>query len=959
MATTGPQSSDEAVPGGALPTGTVTFVMTDVEGSTPLWEREPDAAHLAMARHDVLVTEAVQRHRGVPIRPRGEGDSRFAVFSSAADGVAGALAIQQALVAEHWPTSIPVKVRIGVHTGEVRLRDADYYGTEVNRCARLRGLGHGGQILVSDVTAELVRETLPPGASLDDLGEHWLKGLSRPLRVYQLVAPGLPTDLPPLDSPSAHRHNLPVQRTSLLGRAPEIELGRRLLHASGARIVTVTGPGGVGKTRLALHLAESLLPGFADGVWLVDLASIVEPALVPFAIARALGLQEQGGRPLAESVVEYLRPLSLLLLLDNFEHVLGAAPFVATLLAACPNVRVLVTSREPLHLYGEHELPVPPLALPRPDDRADASALSEHAATALFVQRARAVKPDLVLTAATAASISRSCIQLDGLPLAIELAAARVKQLSPPAILERLERAGGRASLSLLVAGPRDAPSRQQTLRNTIAWSYALLTDDDRMLFRRLAIFVGGFSLAAVRDVVADPRLSDDDWELDLLDLLGSLADKSLLRRTDDVAGEPRWRLLETIRRFGLERLREEDDVALVQRRHVEHYVALAEAAEGKLRGQEQAAWLDRLEAEHANMRAAMAWSVGESRDPECASRLASALALFWFMHGHLSEGSRWLDQALAADASVPPVIRAKARVEAGALARFQSRPRRAAELLEAGVGLYRELGNLRGVARGLSQWGFALQQVNSADERAPALLEESAEIYRLLGDRAGLALALFNIGAAAVRRHNLDLAQQGLDEALALYRALGDNSLVARVLGHLGKVACARGAYDQATRLCDEAVALSRHTGNYPAMTYALSVLGDVAHALGQDDRATELYIESLEGRRARGHLTGLPECLQGLACAAAARHAPDWAPRLLGAAEAMIESAGTGMSLAGLDRLARDVAALKERQEVAAFDAAWTAGRAMTIDQAFELALEPATPTPTPAIPTPLAPS
>ena len=407
-----------------LPSGTVTFLLTDVEGSTALWEQAPEAMRAALARHDELFEASVHAHGGAHIRPRGEGDSRFAVFASAPDAVAACIAMQRAFAAEAWPTPRPIKVRIGLHTGEAELRDGDYYGSAVNRCARLRGIGHGGQSLLSGSTTALVTGRLPDGAILTDLGEHQLKDLTQPERVTQVTVPDLPSEFPPLISLNARLHNLSIQPTALLGRDAAVAEVRALVD-TGARLVTLTGPGGTGKTRLGLRVAADLAERFDHGAFLVELAPITDPVLVPSTIAQVVGVRDLSGRPVLDALREYLRSRSLLLVLDNFEQILAAAPVVAELLASCPNLCVLVTSREPLHLRVEHEYAVPPLATPDPAHLPAPERLSEYAAVALFVERAAAVRADFAVSGENARAISEICARLDGLPLAIELGLVR------------------------------------------------------------------------------------------------------------------------------------------------------------------------------------------------------------------------------------------------------------------------------------------------------------------------------------------------------------------------------------------------------------------------------------------------------------------------------------------------------------------------------------------------------
>ena len=467
-----------------LPTGTVTFLFTDVEGSTKLWERYPEAMRASMARHDEVLLGVMESSGGFVFKT--VGDAFCVAFPSAPHALEAALAAQRALLSEGQEKTGPLRVRMALHTGSADERGGDYFGPPVNRVARLLSAGHGGQILLSSATKELVRDALPEGASLSDLGERRLKDLFRPERVFQLIAPELPTSYPPLKSLDARTNNLPAQPTPLVGRESELGEVRDLLRTEGVRLLTLTGPGGIGKTRLGLQVAAELLDKFEDGVFFVALATITDPALVASAIAEPLGVVEAGDQPLEEGLKDFLRSKELLLLLDNFEQVLGGAPLVGELLSACPKLNVLATSRSVLRVYGEQEYPVPPLELPRPGRLPPIDRLSQYEAVRLFIERAKAASPNFSVTDENAPAVAEICMRLDGLPLAIELAAARIKLLTPGAMLERL---GSR--LKLLGGGSRDLPERQRTLRGTIEWSHALLEEGERMLFARLAVFSG------------------------------------------------------------------------------------------------------------------------------------------------------------------------------------------------------------------------------------------------------------------------------------------------------------------------------------------------------------------------------------------------------------------------------------------------------------------------------------
>ena len=886
----------------ALPSGTVTFLLTDVEGSTALWEDAPEAMRAALARHDMLFEDAVTAQGGVHIRPRGEGDSRFAVFTSAPDAVTAALTIQRSFTAEEWPTPRPVKVRIGLHTGEAELRDGDYYGTAVNRCARLRTIGHGGHVLLSEATFVLVRDNLPAGTSLLDQGEHRLKDLTRPERVFQLVADDLPADLPPLASLDARPHNLPIQPTVLLGRELEVDDVRQLLRRAETRLVTLTGPGGTGKTRLSLQVAAELVDWFEDGSLFVELAPIGDPALVPSTIAQVVGVHAVGSRPVLESLKEYLRRRSLLLVLDNFEQILPAAPVVSELLATAPGLKVLITSREALRLRGEREYAVPPLALPDAQHRPTPDTLSRCAATALFVERAVDVRDDFAVTAENAAAVAEICVRLDGLPLAIELAAARVRLLTPEAMLARLER-----RLPLLTGGARDLPARQRTLRDAIAWSYDLLEPDEQALFRRLAVFVGGCTLDSA-EATATAEVGDRRWALaahDVLDGIESLIAKNLLRRVSGPGGASRMAMLETVREYGLEQLAQAGELHAMRRWHRVHFLDLAERAEPGMRGPEQIVWLDRLEAEHDNLRAALTWCLADATDADRALRLAGALVWFWLTRAHVTEGRRWLDLVLERPDGAP-VAYLKALHGAGWLAHMQHDAATAQRRADAALTLARDLGH---------PWSLSF-----------ALLLRARVAY-------------FGGDAPTVR----PLAEQCLLAA----REAGDEWLIAWALHLHALAAHIAGDYPTARGYYEQSLAIRQRIGSLEGIGMCQHLLGMVAYQEGEYEEARRLNGASFPALRQVGlHIVHNP--LATLAALAVRLGQPRRAARIAGATQAY----GDLINLAPIPlaaEIVRPVPALaRELLGGPEFDRAWAEGQAMSLDDAIAeaLAVEPQRP-------------
>ena len=804
--------------GQALPTGTITFLLTDVEGSTPLWEQAPEAMRAALSRHDALFEQAVADHGGDHIRARGEGDSRFAVFPSAAEALAAALAIQHAFAVEAWPTPRPIKVRIGIHTGEAHLRDGDYYGSAVNRCARLRDLGHGGQTLLSEVTETLVRDALPSGALLRELGRHRLRGLTQPERVFQLSAPDLPSDFPALTSSSTRFNNLPTHRSALIGREREIADVQTLLLRPDIGLVTLVGPGGTGKTRLATQVAAELVDELEDGACFVALAPIRDPNLVAATIGQALALPMDGGRPPLEAVKSFIHDRELLLVLDNLEQVLDAAPQFVELLAAATGLKLLVTSRVALRVSDERVYEVPPLSLPRhipSTGGADAVlTLGQYAAIRLFVERAQAAHAGFTLTAANAADVVELCRRLDGLPLAIELAAARARLLPPSAMLARLAGPTSAPTLRLLTGGPRDQPARLQALRNTIAWSYDLLESSEQMLFRRLAIFVGGCTIeAAEAAYVALPSAQSQDLD-DVLDGVDSLLAKSLLRRVDGADGQQRYTMLETIREYGLESLALTGEQPALQRWHAAYFLELAEAAEIGMRGAEQVAWMFHLQADQDNLRAALEWGLGPDGDADLALRLCGALAWFWYnpgSHGgpHQEESRRRFTQTLRLSTG-PSLGRAKVLAGAGRMAHMQQ---------ESAVAL--------------------------------PLIEESLAIAQQIGDRWWTAWNLHLLGRVAYFEHDPETATSFGQESLALAREIGDDWLAAWALHLLALASYVADDLPAARRYFDESLAIRRRLGYSEGITLVLSLLGTVAHREGNYAEALALLIESLEGQQ------------------------------------------------------------------------------------------------------------
>jgi predicted ATPase/class 3 adenylate cyclase len=743
-----------------LPTGTVTFLFTDIEGSTRLAQDLGDAWPPLLERHREIARAAWADQQGVEIGT--EGDSFFVVFTIAPSAVAAAVQAQRGLSAEPWPPGGQIRIRMGLHTGEGLLSGGSYVGLDVHRAARIANGGYGGQVLVSATTQALVEGSLPDGVTLGDLGEHRLKDLSRPERIWELRIEGLTSDFPPLRTLDIVPNNLPTQLTSFLGRQREIAEARQLLLDG--RLLTLTGPGGTGKTRLSLQIAADATDRFPDGIYFVPLGTISQPDLVLPTIAQMVGLIDPGTRAL-ERLADHIGAKCFLLVLDNFEQVNDAAPQIAELLAQAPNISILVTSRSPLRVYGEREYPVPPLGVPDTRHLPDLEKFTTYESVALFVERAMAVRPDFAVTSANAPAVAEICVRLDGLPLAIELAAARVRVLSPQAIMDRL---GDR--LKLLSGGSRDRPERQQTLRSAITWSHDLLDEADQRSFARFAVFAGGANLDAIERVVFDAGDAAD-----ALDAMSSLVDKSLLRQESEPDGEPRFRMLSTIGEFAMEKLEERGEADTLADRHAAWVLALVETAAGTVFGGDQKAILDRYEREHDNIRAALAHVIARD-EAETAMRILAANWRFWQMRGYLAEAREHAERVLALPHSIDhPDARGAALEAGGGIAYWQGDLDAARGWYEEALEIARAMGDDARIANALYNLASSFNMEHEDQMRARALSEEAVETYRRLKDEPGIGRALWGLANTFYFFGDFKGGIAVAEEALEIFRRIGD----------------------------------------------------------------------------------------------------------------------------------------------------------------------------------------
>ena len=810
------------------PPAVTTFLFTDIEGSAGLWERDPARMQPALARHDAISRSAVEQHRGTVVKMTGDG--MLAAFSDPLDAIEATLQLQQALAEAGAADGLSLRVRCGLHAGVSETRDHDVFGSAVNRAARIMGVAHGGQVVLSQAVTLLVRHRLPAGVTLRDLGAVRLRDLAGPEQVSQLVHPRLRQDFPALRSLEHRPNNLPQQVTSFIGRERELTEVRKLLAS--ARLLTLVGAGGLGKTRLSLQVAADVIDDYPDGVWFVELAPLADGRLVAQAVGSALGVKEEGGRPLVEALASYVADRSPLIILDNCEHVIQACAELATqLLQSGPRLRLLATSREALHVAGETSYPLPALGVPAPAASIPLLALAQFESVRLFADRAVAAQPAFRITAQNAAAVTAICRHLDGIPLAIELAAARVRALSVEQIATHLSD-----RFRLLTGGDRTALPRQRTLRACIDWSYDLLTEPERVLLRRLAVFAGGFALDAAVSVAAGDVLAKED----VLDLLGHVVEKSLVEM--DAEGQ-RYRLLETVREYAQLKLAESEESSSVRDRHLAFYVAMAQRAQPELIGPQRTAWFARLDLERENLLAAHAWCHSADSGGELGLRLASALRRYWFVRGFLGLGLRVTVEALGHPAAQSAsAARCQSLYGAGEIASWMARYEEALQHLTESVAIARALGDTPSLERALQPLALAALGLGNAAE-ARKHLEEALVLARELGKPRRIAGALTGLAQVHRAQGELVAAERLYREALALARELGDPELTGVGLLNLAMAAIGRNAPDDVGSMLAEALAIAEDTGSRLTGQSVLEVCAGLAAARSEWARAAEFF--------------------------------------------------------------------------------------------------------------------
>jgi predicted ATPase/class 3 adenylate cyclase len=898
-----------------VPTGTVTFVFSDLEGSTRLLGSLREAYGQLLDDYYALVGSTFERHGGVELDRAGDG--LFHSFPSARRAVAAAAEAQLAMEAHAWPAEAVVRARMGLHTGEPIGARTRYFGMDVHRAARIAAAGHGGQILLSQTTRDLVGNDLPPGSSLADLGQHWLKDLADPEHLYQLSVEGLPRAFPPLRSLTTLPNNLPRNLSTFVGRQSDLTEVRQLI--SQAPLVTLTGPGGVGKTRLALQLAAETLDTFVDGAWLVELESLTDGSLVPQEVAIALGVAKESDADTGAALLGHIRSREMLLILDTCEHLIDDCARLANgLLRTCPGLRILATSREALGVAGERLYPVRSLTLPA-KTRVDPEHLAEEfEAIGLFGERARAADPDFEITAANAAAVIEICRRLDGIPLAIELAAARLRALTVQQIAERLDD-----RFRLLTGGSRTVMPRHQTLRAAIDWSFDLLPDEERSVLWRLSVFAGAFTLEAAEAVCAAGAVES----FEVLDHVTRLVEKSLVFRQNGM-----YRILDTVRGYAREHSLEAGESEGAYARHRDWYLdVVRQAAPAFFRGPESAPWLDRLEAEHENLRAALAWSINEPGGAQSALELVAGLWRFWEIRGYLVEGRQWLDRVLAMSSDISP-LRADALTGAGILAAVQGDHAAAVRYHEQSLLIHEELGDERSVQYALHNLANAALHQGDHD-RARTLYEQVVERGRVI-DNEGLPFVLVNLADVADRQGDYAAAKGYYEQALEM---IGPQNVwaTAYALGNYGQSAARHGDNETAHERYEQSLAIYRQTGDERGEARVMASLAELASAEGDQATARALLYDALRIRCRLGDTQGICAALERISGEAAIDDA-ERAARILAAASAMRERTGARLSLKDQGLIDQQLAGLQQALGGELFQHAWRKGGSASLDDA-----------------------
>lgn len=964
------------------PAGTVTFLFTDIEGSTKLWQQHPEKMHEALMRHHAILHESIIAHQGYVFQII--GDAFCAAFPTALDGLQSALTAQCALKEATWEETGPIKVRMALNTGAVEFQPGEKTsgeyrsGITLSRSARLLSAGHGGQVLLSQATADLLEYELPKNVRLIDLGEHRLKDLERPEHIYQLAAENLETQFPPLKTLEALPNNLPIQLTSFVGREEELAAISSALSQAGSarRLVTLLGPGGAGKTRLGLQAAANLIDAFPDGAWFVDLSALSDAALLPYELASTLGLREQPGQPIQKTLNSFLQPKNLLLILDNCEHLVeGIAALADQLLRSSRDLKILATSREPLHLPGEWLFTVPALNIPTSAQlqSIDIDSISRYSAVELFVERARMVQSNFSPTPENIQAIAGICSQLDGLPLAIELLAVRIRLMSPQYLLASLNK-----NVTLNMGSLRTSIAHHKTLNHAIRWSYDLLSEDEKQLFACLSVFAGGFTFASAEETFASTFQNNSVTELIL-----SLADKSLVLPVGDIHGAPRLNMLITIQHFALQRLHESGEEAAARDRHLAYFLSLAEQVDREMHGPGQVESMDRVELEINNFRAALEWSL-EAKNTGSALALLAFLGLAFWMRGHGSEIESWFEKIrLLPGIDDHPVEYARMLNQIGFQNWIKGDFREAWIVLEESrvIGMKAGSDHEPGMAQTFLYQGL-VRWIEGDFSAAETLFMQSQELYQKLGDQWGMANAMLHWGNVATSRNENDRALPMLEQSYLIYRRLGDLFGIARASQRLGELFLRQGDFEKAGQYFEQHLKNDEKLHFNQGIGIALHNLGELSRYQGDVEKAEQYFMRSLaisseigdgwgsSNTRINLGLTALYQndyprakrwfsegfykdwvmerefivydMISGLAAVAAGMKQPERAAKLSGAAQSML--ARTDYRPSSLDEswLERHIQIARQQIGEEAFNQYLAEGRQMTLEQAVAYAFE-----------------
>jgi predicted ATPase/class 3 adenylate cyclase len=917
------------------------FLFTSIENTFARWKQDPTGMQLAVSQHDSLTQTIVRESGGRVFKIT--GDSFFCVFDYLDTALGCALTLQERLAEEPWNKSAnPLKIGIVINTGSADELDGEYRGELIDRTTAMLAAVNGGQILLFQAAAGLARARFDDALDFVDLGKHLLNDLLEPEQITQVSRPGQAADFPPLKSLNNYAHNLTVQGTPLLGREPEIAQACRMVLTGQGHLLTLFGPGGTGKTRLGLQIAARLMPEFTDGVFFVDLSPLHSPLQVAQALVAVLGLKEGIGNArgqylrLEESLKTYLKTRRVLLVLDNFEHVLDATSLVNQFIGAAPNLRIIVTTRSVLKVYGEQEFAVLPLKLPEGRKLPPVEDLAAYPAVALFVRRAQQARVDFGLTAENAGAVVDVCRALDGLPLAIELAAAHANTLTPQQMLDQLSSRLG----WLEDAEPNlNRPLRQQSLHEAIAWGYDLLEENEQVIFTRLAVFAGGCTLEAA-EAVCDPDMMG---EIDVLEGLTRLLNSSLLRQVEGLSSEPRFTMLQTIHQYAFEKLQERGEEEATREWHAQYFTELVEEAGPKLTGPEQADWFRRFEQENENLRGLIEWSLSGDKPEKVEQVLKISVVLwrYWADQGYQNDGLVWLETAIGKSGNFEKDLLAQAYYVGGILGREQFDFPKAIKFFQAGLALQRQLGDKAGIAEGLHSLGVVAAYMGDFAQ-AVTYDEEAIALRRELKDRRGLALSLSFLGALKTSLGEYGPASTFYEEGLRVLRSLGDLRMTALLLNNLGYLRLSQGQPSRARPYFEESLTLRRELHDRSGTAGSILGLADAFSAEGNSHQAIKLYTESFQLSKETGGSLNLAFCLEGIARILSREGQSLLASFVFGAAEAFREALTTPLQPADLPGYNEAVALARVHSDPASFESAWVSGRAVSPDEALKVALD-----------------